>query len=48
MVEIKKENKYNAQEMSDQYRSGYKDGYVQGLRDGKWLKSKIDNGEDVV
>ena len=48
MVEEHKENRYSAEEMSNQYRFGYKDGYAQGLHDGRWLTSKVDEKEDVV
>lgn len=46
-MEIKKENKYNADDMTQEYREGYKDGYVAGFTDGKQVHNNKDSKQEV-
>jgi hypothetical protein len=44
---LRKEHKYDCEELADEWRYGFKAGYTAGLRDGKWMANHNDGKEDV-
>jgi hypothetical protein len=46
-METKKKAWYDAEDMSNEYREGYKEGYIAGFHDGKQAHNKTDERKEV-
>jgi flagellar biosynthesis/type III secretory pathway protein FliH len=46
-MKTSKENSYNAEDMSDEYREGFKEGYAAGFHDGRKVHNKTDEKREV-